>query len=505
MSRTPHPAPPPSGAPPPPSPLKLLLVGDASAGKTSLRERWVRGVYKDGYRATIGCDYLSRRISVGREAEQEEGQGGEGEEGESVVLQVWDTAGQERFRSLAPAFYRSAHACLVVYSLTTSDAPAEVARNVVRWARDFADKCPVGDGPEDERGLRGFAWAAVGTKADALGGVDGEGGEERAQAIERAVEDALQAFLPSLSASDPLPSSADEDGDGQKTPTRPPPTVKVDVLPPRSRRRPKGTGKGIDKPAAVDPAASAREPPPPAESAAPPPTPSSPSRPASALSAASTASTSTTDIPSDLEPPEPTLDLLTSTSPPSPPPHFGDAGAPPALWIGGPYGADDPVLAGTDLDAVEPGEVEPDHREDEAGRANYLPGKGAGPRGKERERERAAEDGVEEVLHGRAEEEVRAARENGDEDEESEGEEEEEYEYERDGVRHFRRVSAKTGEGVDEVFDYLARRALYHARRRAARAVEAKHAAQEALSAVIKVGEHEKLTTGGKIRKACCS
>lgn len=39
-------------------------------------------------------------------------------DGMKVKLQIWDTAGQERFRSVTHAYYRDAHALLLLYDVT---------------------------------------------------------------------------------------------------------------------------------------------------------------------------------------------------------------------------------------------------------------------------------------------------------------------------------------------------------------------------------------------------
>ncbi|XP_010786118.1 ras-related protein Rab-37-like, partial [Notothenia coriiceps] len=36
-----------------------------------------------------------------------------------VKLQIWDTAGQERFRSVTLAYYRDAHALLLLYDISS--------------------------------------------------------------------------------------------------------------------------------------------------------------------------------------------------------------------------------------------------------------------------------------------------------------------------------------------------------------------------------------------------
>ncbi|XP_013407230.1 ras-related protein Rab-26 isoform X6 [Lingula anatina] len=43
-------------------------------------------------------------------------------DGTKVKLQIWDTAGQERFRSITHAYYRDAHALLLLYDITSKSS-----------------------------------------------------------------------------------------------------------------------------------------------------------------------------------------------------------------------------------------------------------------------------------------------------------------------------------------------------------------------------------------------
>jgi GTPase SAR1 family protein len=45
--------------------FKILIIGDANVGKTSLMNRLVHGVFNNNYSATIGVDFKIAAINVG--------------------------------------------------------------------------------------------------------------------------------------------------------------------------------------------------------------------------------------------------------------------------------------------------------------------------------------------------------------------------------------------------------------------------------------------------------
>jgi Ras-related protein Rab-1A len=53
-------------------------------------------------------------------------------DGKTVRLQIWDTAGQERYRSLTPAYYKSAHGIIFVYDVTDRTS----FTHVEKWMKD---------------------------------------------------------------------------------------------------------------------------------------------------------------------------------------------------------------------------------------------------------------------------------------------------------------------------------------------------------------------------------
>ncbi|XP_076627368.1 ras-related protein Rab-37 isoform X2 [Colletes latitarsis] len=84
--------------------FKVMLLGDSGVGKTCLLTRFRDGRFLSGnYITTVGIDFRNKVVVV---------------DDTSVKLQIWDTAGQERFRSVTHAYYRDAHALLLLYDVT---------------------------------------------------------------------------------------------------------------------------------------------------------------------------------------------------------------------------------------------------------------------------------------------------------------------------------------------------------------------------------------------------
>ncbi|CAI9743359.1 ras-related protein Rab-37-like isoform X4 [Octopus vulgaris] len=83
---------------------KTILVGDSGVGKTSLLVQFDQGKFQAGsFAATVGIGFTNKVVDI---------------DGTKIKLQIWDTAGQERFRSVTNAYYRDAHALLLLYDVT---------------------------------------------------------------------------------------------------------------------------------------------------------------------------------------------------------------------------------------------------------------------------------------------------------------------------------------------------------------------------------------------------
>ncbi|XP_049929869.1 ras and EF-hand domain-containing protein isoform X2 [Epinephelus moara] len=104
-----------------PTPMyRLVLAGDAGAGKSSFLLRLTLNEFRGDIQTTLGVDFQIKRMLV---------------DGEKTSLQIWDTAGQERFRSIARSYFRKAHGVLLLYDVTSESS----FLNVRAWVDQIQD------------------------------------------------------------------------------------------------------------------------------------------------------------------------------------------------------------------------------------------------------------------------------------------------------------------------------------------------------------------------------
>eukprot|EP01119_Soliformovum_irregulare_P007836 TRINITY_DN20361_c0_g1_i1.p1 TRINITY_DN20361_c0_g1~~TRINITY_DN20361_c0_g1_i1.p1 ORF type:complete len:210 (-),score=21.02 TRINITY_DN20361_c0_g1_i1:84-713(-) len=103
---------------------KVVFLGDAGVGKTSIVNRYIREEYSDAENPTIGAAFAAKtHIIAGTN--------------HPVRFELWDTAGQERYHSLAPMYYRGCVAAVLVYEIP-SRASFERAQE---WIRELQRNC----------------------------------------------------------------------------------------------------------------------------------------------------------------------------------------------------------------------------------------------------------------------------------------------------------------------------------------------------------------------------
>ena len=82
--------------------FKLIIIGDAGVGKSSILKRAVKNIFEESYQATIGFEFLLMHFQVNDL---------------KIKFQIWDTCGQEMYRSLVQGFYHNTSLALLVYDI----------------------------------------------------------------------------------------------------------------------------------------------------------------------------------------------------------------------------------------------------------------------------------------------------------------------------------------------------------------------------------------------------
>ena len=83
--------------------FKLMMLGDASVGKTSLTLRYISGYFMEDLKLTIGVDFYSKTTIFNEK---------------KVKLQMWDFGGEERFRFLLSQYCKGANGAFFLYDIT---------------------------------------------------------------------------------------------------------------------------------------------------------------------------------------------------------------------------------------------------------------------------------------------------------------------------------------------------------------------------------------------------
>ncbi|CAK7896057.1 vacuolar protein sorting-associated protein 21 [[Candida] anglica] len=107
--------------------FKLVLLGESAVGKSSIVHRFVKNTFDNMRESTIGAAFLTQSVTLP-------------ESNTTVKFEIWDTAGQERYKSLAPMYYRNAHAALCVYDITSRSS----FNKAQDWIKELKKQAPEG-------------------------------------------------------------------------------------------------------------------------------------------------------------------------------------------------------------------------------------------------------------------------------------------------------------------------------------------------------------------------
>ena len=89
------------------SKAKLIIVGEATVGKTSILLQYNENNFQENYLTTIGNDKIIKDFTIN---------------GKKVRIDIWDTAGQEKYRAVNKIFMKNTQIALIVYSITDKNS-----------------------------------------------------------------------------------------------------------------------------------------------------------------------------------------------------------------------------------------------------------------------------------------------------------------------------------------------------------------------------------------------
>lgn len=100
--------------------LKIVVLGDANVGKTSLLTRYTEDKSPISTKPTIGADFKKKEVVINES---------------TVTVQIWDTAGQERYQSIGYSFYRGSDCCVIAFDITNRQS----FENLSKWKEAFIE------------------------------------------------------------------------------------------------------------------------------------------------------------------------------------------------------------------------------------------------------------------------------------------------------------------------------------------------------------------------------
>lgn len=113
--------------------IKILLLGDSGAGKSSLILRWTMDQFNPSLIGTVGVNFKTKRVTV---------------DGEMLAVQVWDTAGQEQFHKITTSYYKGSQGIFLIFDISDKKSLENIEywiNNIKSYATDSVSVVLVGN------------------------------------------------------------------------------------------------------------------------------------------------------------------------------------------------------------------------------------------------------------------------------------------------------------------------------------------------------------------------
>ena len=101
--------------------FKIITIGDANVGKTSIIRRYIYNAFNENTISTIGLTFAFKEIIL--------------KNGEKILLKLIDTAGQERYNSLSKSYFKNVDGVLFIFAFNK----LESFQNIEKWIHLFEE------------------------------------------------------------------------------------------------------------------------------------------------------------------------------------------------------------------------------------------------------------------------------------------------------------------------------------------------------------------------------
>lgn len=101
--------------------FKIVVLGDAAVGKTSLINMYIEQSFSEDYKPTLGANIIRKDVHVD-------------EINASVRLIMWDLAGQEKYNVIRSMYFQGCVGALLVYDVTRHNTFETIDS---KWLKDF--------------------------------------------------------------------------------------------------------------------------------------------------------------------------------------------------------------------------------------------------------------------------------------------------------------------------------------------------------------------------------
>lgn len=99
--------------------FKIVILGNAAVGKTSLINQFIEGSFQEDYKPTLGANIIRKDVNL---------------KNTKVRLIMWDLAGQEKYRVVRSMYFQGCVGALLVYDVTRYNTLESIDS---KWLRDF--------------------------------------------------------------------------------------------------------------------------------------------------------------------------------------------------------------------------------------------------------------------------------------------------------------------------------------------------------------------------------